>query len=109
MLRERVPALLRAAGLRAAVFRAVAALPPAEPAFARDVDFAAPELFARVAAGLARDAVDLRAPVERLAEVLRYAQRRLTFVLASTQRKEVIRCLMVQQGGRRGVFAGPRR
>ena len=29
-------------------------------------------------------------------------------VLASTQRKEVIRCLMVQQGGRRGVFAGPK-
>jgi hypothetical protein len=27
---------------------------------------------------------------------------------ASTQRKEVIRCLMVQQGGRRGVFLYPR-
>jgi hypothetical protein len=28
--------------------------------------------------------------------------------LASTQRKEVIRCLMVQQGGRRGVFLRPK-
>ena len=28
---------------------------------------------------------------------------------ASTQRKEVIRCLMVQQGGRKGVFVDPKR
>ena len=27
---------------------------------------------------------------------------------ASTQRKEVIRCLMVQQGGRKGVFVSPK-
>ena len=29
--------------------------------------------------------------------------------MASTQRKEVIRCLMVQQAGRKGVFVGHRR
>jgi hypothetical protein len=72
VLRELVPALLRAAGLRVVAFRAVVALPAAEPAFARDdVDLAAAELFARVDVDLARDAVALRAPVERLAEVLR--------------------------------------
>ena len=42
-------------------------------------------------------------------QVLRSSKQRLIFHLALTQRKEVIRCLMVQQGGRREVFAGPRR
>ena len=40
-------------------------------------------------------------------QVLRCGKQKFIFALASTQRKEVIRCLMVQQGGRRGVFAGP--
>ena len=41
-------------------------------------------------------------------QVLRLLSQKLIFVTASTQRKEVIRCLMVQQGGRKGVFVGPK-
>ena len=41
-------------------------------------------------------------------QVLCLRPTKLIFALASTQRKEVIRCLMVQQRGRRGVFVSPR-
>jgi len=42
-------------------------------------------------------------------QVLRSAAFGLIFGSASTQRKEVIRCLMVQQAGRRRVFEPLRR
>ena len=42
-------------------------------------------------------------------QVLRFIDERIILPLASTQRKEVIRCLMVQQRGRKGVFVGHRR
>ena len=59
-----------------------------------------PRLISREAAKCDEYSRDYKSCVRR--------KQRLIFGLASTQRKEVIRCLMVQQGGRRGVFAGPR-